>query len=221
MSMSVSQSSAALITDQCSQDQCVTENKMSTSGGKSYTDTGKNSDTSGYPIRTNNAQSVDSVTLQGKEWTGQFTWQLGKYHRTMSTDSSFEFKGVAAASALFQSSSNGFLGISPYKPTDTLTGAKENLLVQLQSKNHITNNMVSFYLDDNSSVIKWGSYDAECLRNGPNSMTWYAPANNDVTSWALKADRFGFGRADVAMLEKSMLIVPEVPYIYLGSSTFD
>ena len=86
--------------------------------------------------------------------------------------------------------------------------------------------MISIYLGDdpsvaNSSIIKWGDYDAELLKNGPNAMDWFAPPNNDVSSWGLKGDRYGFGKADVSMLETSLLIAPEVPYIYMSDTTFN
>lgn len=51
-------------------------------------------------------------------------------------------------------------------------------------------------------------------------MTWFAPANNDVSKWVLQGDRFGFGKPDSSMAQTNVMIAPEVPYIYLSDSSF-
>jgi len=76
--------------------------------------------------------------------------------------------------------------------------------------------MLSFYVSDkpgNSSTIKFGDYDAECIRDNTN-MVWYATASPE--SWAITGERFGIGGPDTAMINGQRMVhfSPEVPFIY-------
>jgi len=100
---------------------------------------------------------MEPVSMSGNLIREDWETTFDKYNRT--ADFVSEFIGVNLMSPSLPQLADGFLGIQPYTANEAIK--TENFMYQLQSSGLVDHQIVSFYMSQEKSVIKFGSWDPQ------------------------------------------------------------
>jgi len=141
------------------------------------------------------------------------SFTLPEYHRSTQLD--MKVMGVNSATLNFNSPFSGFLGIAPYTALNP-DQRDRSVLWQLKSNGYIDHSTVALYAshrEDDLSLIKFGSYDKLGMKDNGYGLRVFKTI--DTKSWKLKATYGSMTGREIFSGDRTFLVDPQIPYIYL------